>query len=321
MAAPEPADTPALKKSCQQARQSLTTQVDVLFGKIRQLKDKRLLEVFLSDMKLVRSIICKWDDRVNMVLSSGEKENRHCFKSTVEEILASSAAPQDSTQAAASPAPAPAAKKARSAQKPAAAYHEERAVRLFQASSRETASNNLRPVQKGPEILFEQVPGRQVHQTAAVTPDLQSTKSAAGGAASLPMEHRDRIRPATFQKPPRDPSPSTPSTARATKLRRASRPTAAGNPLLERVVVPLDLKRFPPGFRYGEAAEQLAAVWGEFNEEVGSRKHRIVSVSHLEHRLPRMGSEKLTLLLELLESRGFLRARLGEGSVYWERAT
>lgn len=44
-----------------------------------------------------------------------------------------------------------------------------------------------------------------------------------------------------------------------------------------------------------------------------------MAMEHLKRRLPSIGLEKLTLLVELLESRGFLRSYLGDGQIFWER--
>ena len=104
-------------------------------------------------MKLVKGIICKWDDRVNTVLSQGGKENTWCFKSTKEEILGS-AAPQDALQAA-GPSPVSAAK----SKTTMATGRGEPPVAPSALQSPQTNDKNSTPVRRGPDALFEQVPG------------------------------------------------------------------------------------------------------------------------------------------------------------------
>jgi hypothetical protein len=106
-----------------------------------------------------------------------------------------------------------------------------------------------------------------------------------------------------------------------------------------------NLESFPPGFRTGVASEELTAVWREFilaedidqrqniigehkqqQQETSKRQRRVaLTITHLHLRLPHISSERLALLLELLQSRKFLlssRASFGTmgNQILWERA-
>ena len=79
-------------------------QVDIMFGKVRKLKDKRVLAVFLEDMKMVKGIISKWDARIDAMLSdqSSGKENQGpvSFQTTLAEILKQATPPGAPVEAA-----------------------------------------------------------------------------------------------------------------------------------------------------------------------------------------------------------------------------
>lgn len=73
------------------------SQVDEMFAKARQLRDKQALAVFLEDMKLVKGVIGKWSSRFDRLLGAGgNKENGVAgsrgppFRNTRDEILAES---------------------------------------------------------------------------------------------------------------------------------------------------------------------------------------------------------------------------------------
>ena len=101
----------------------------------------------------------------------------------------------------------------------------------------------------------------------------------------------------------------------------------------------LNLERFPPSFRTGAAADELTAVWREFilaearvqqrceqsggssSSSTGRRRRVALTIDHLSQHLAHISSERLSLLLEVLQSRRFLISRRGEGTqILWERA-
>jgi len=76
--------TPAIRKSCTQAKRCLTEQVDALFAKVRTVKNKQILSIFLEDMKLLKEVISKWDERIDSLQRGSLDVADIC--STAEEI-------------------------------------------------------------------------------------------------------------------------------------------------------------------------------------------------------------------------------------------
>uniref|UniRef100_A0A7S2XBN9 Uncharacterized protein n=1 Tax=Lotharella oceanica TaxID=641309 RepID=A0A7S2XBN9_9EUKA len=94
--------------------------------------------------------------------------------------------------------------------------------------------------------------------------------------------------------------PATPKTC------ATPRPTTT--PKVEPTVArKLDLAKFPSIYQHGRGASQLEQVYMQFVSE-NMTITKPLSIDDLLARMGKFGAERLTLMLELLSSRGFLRS-------------